>query len=135
MTTPPNKFTDELREKLAAAEHARWSRWQAWVHKIGTRDDGGNIIIASELVRRWERQISIPYKGLSEPEKDSDRKEADETLAIVLTAFRELKAMQMEPVDSDSFGPAEQAGSNIGRRIRNALRAEILTELGEVNGR
>lgn len=36
----------------------------------------GAIIIPREFVERWQRQMNTDYKDLSEPEKDSDRKEA-----------------------------------------------------------
>lgn len=67
-----------LREALADQEHGRWSRWMKYL--FSKSPDG---VIPPALVERWARQVSTPYKNLSEQEKDSDRKEADATLDTI----------------------------------------------------
>lgn len=64
-----------LIEALAAAEHASWARWQAYLHSRCIRNPDGSLTIPADLVERWERQIATPYDELSEREKQSDREE------------------------------------------------------------
>lgn len=80
---PTSEPQSPLREALASLEHARWGRWQAYLHSKCSRGDDGSLTIPAGLVERWERQIATDYALLSEAEKDSDRKEADKTLAAV----------------------------------------------------
>lgn len=75
--------TEGMVEKLAAIEHARWARWQAYVHSKCSVDEAGNLIIPKALAERWWRQILAPYSDLSEPEKESDRKEARVSIAAL----------------------------------------------------
>lgn len=60
-------------EDLASIEHERWSHWQQYMHGKGTRLEDGSLLLPSELVSQWERQISTPYSQLTELEKESDR--------------------------------------------------------------
>ena len=60
-------------EALAAIEHERWSRWQRYMHDKGEIRPDGSLLIPSDLVQRWERQVATPYAALSEAEKESDR--------------------------------------------------------------
>lgn len=72
-----------LRERLASIEHDRWGHWQSYLHSRCTRNADGTLTIPAELVTRWERQIATGYDDLLEAEKDSDRLEADKTLAAI----------------------------------------------------
>lgn len=67
----------ELIEQLAAIEHTRWAEWQSWCHQLGTRTEGGDLALPSEVVARWDRQIITPYDELSEAEKQSDRDQVE----------------------------------------------------------
>lgn len=71
-----------LREELAASEHDRWSRWMEHVFKVSFHLASGDVIIPKSYADGWKRQIATQYAGLSEHEKDSDREEADRTIAI-----------------------------------------------------
>lgn len=73
--TPPEP--GDLREQLAAIEHARWADWQRYMHGLCDRGDDGSLTIPANLVTRWEQQIAMPYAELSEKEKDSDREQVD----------------------------------------------------------
>jgi len=44
---------------------------------------GDGYIIEPEDVRRWKKLIAIPYANLTGESKDSGRKEADRTIAIL----------------------------------------------------
>jgi hypothetical protein len=77
------KITKETFEKLAAIEHARWARWQAYVFSKGSFDACGQFTLPVDLVARWHRQIETDYTNLSESEKESDRKEVHEYLKVL----------------------------------------------------
>ena len=60
-------------EKLAALEHDRWSGWMEYMFE--------NMTLAN--LTRWVLQMETPYSGLSEREKESDRKEVRRTLEVL----------------------------------------------------
>jgi hypothetical protein len=66
---------DELREQLAALEHAQWAAWADDIRRTEA--------ITPHRLRRWERLIALSYADLSEAEKDQDRQWADKVLALV----------------------------------------------------
>lgn len=76
-------MNNELREKLADQEHDRWSRWMSYLFSKCELLDEGNLLIPYESVKHWLRQTVTPYSELTEKEKDSDRKEADNTLRLI----------------------------------------------------
>ena len=63
----------ELRELLATLAHEQWSGWTEYM--LANMDE--------VHIKGWKRQIATLYEDLSEPEKDSDRKEADRVLAVL----------------------------------------------------
>ena len=67
----------ELLERLADLEHERWSGWMLYQLENLTPE---NLV-------RWKRQMVTPYAQLSEREKESDRKEARKSLAVVKAAL------------------------------------------------
>lgn len=69
------------RELVAAMEHDRWARWMEWQYEHDTPENH----------RRWVRQMNTPYDELSEAEKDSDRKEANDTLLGCMVAMWEAE--------------------------------------------
>ena len=73
----------DLREKLASTEHSRWASWQSHLHSKCARNPDGSLTIPALYVANLQRQIDTPYAELSEREKDSDRREADNTLAVL----------------------------------------------------
>jgi hypothetical protein len=69
----------EILERLAELEHDRWSRWERYRETAaGKRHSCGEL-----NDDRWRRQRETPYSELTETEKNSDRQEAERTLAIV----------------------------------------------------
>jgi len=64
---------NDLFEKLAAIERERWADWQKYMHSMCRSNAFGGLVIPSELVEQWERQIATSYAELSEKEKESDR--------------------------------------------------------------
>ena len=78
------------REKIAEYAHDTWSGWMRYLfdtttpYKPGeTQAEKGALIIPKWAVDRWKRQMSMSYKGLSDIEKESDLKEADDILAVI----------------------------------------------------
>lgn len=66
-----------FREEIANLCHKQWSSWMEYLFSKGVSNNNGSWTIPSEFVERWTRQMNTSYTSLSEPEKDSDRKEAD----------------------------------------------------------
>lgn len=64
-----------LMELLAAIEHQRWADWMAYLFKKGGQNPDGSFTINQQSVAHWKRQIALPYGHLTEPEKQSDRKQ------------------------------------------------------------
>jgi hypothetical protein len=75
--------SDELLERLAAIEHERWSHWQRHLHAQCGRNDDGSLTIPADLVTRWTAQMSTPYAGLTEQDKDSDREQVRRYLPVI----------------------------------------------------
>ncbi len=81
---------DGLLETLASVEHERWSHWQRYLHsKCVPIGDSGDLLIPSDLVKRWEEQIKTSYANLPENEKESDREQVRKYLPIILQALRD----------------------------------------------
>lgn len=75
--------SEQLIEKLAAAEHASWSRWMNYLFSKCSQTPGGHLTIPAGLVQHWERQIDTPYADLSESEKQMDRDEVAHILPFI----------------------------------------------------
>ncbi len=74
---------DELREALAALCHEQWTGWMHYLFSKSPTNAIGQRTIPREWVSRWQRQMDTPYAQLSEPEKNSDREEADRVLSLL----------------------------------------------------
>jgi hypothetical protein len=76
---------DALLETLASVEHERWSHWQSYLHSMCVPvGNTGDLLIPSNLVKRWEAQIRTPYSELSESEKESDREQVRKYLPLII---------------------------------------------------
>lgn len=74
----PTSTEGELREKLAAIEHERWSDWQKWCHEVLRQEMPLSARLDLErILKRWDRQIATPYDKLSDSEKASDMEQVD----------------------------------------------------------
>lgn len=79
---------NDLREALAAYSHdSAWAGWMKYQFSKGQFNPDGTWTMPAALVDRWRRQMETLYVMLPEAEKASDRKEADEMLAIVRYAL------------------------------------------------
>ena len=93
-----------LVEELAALEHASWARWMSYLFSQCIQDTNNQgLIIPWELVRRWDRQAATPYEGLTEKEKESDRKEVRLILPVLEKVFwPEIVRNARTPAESES---------------------------------
>ncbi len=79
----------EQREALAALAHEQWSGWMRHLFDRSTKCGNPaslvdrSVMIHSDDVERWQRQMGTPYAFLSEEEKESDRREADRVLELL----------------------------------------------------
>ena len=78
-----------LVERLAAWDHEAWAGWMRYLWTKIEWGTDGNGTLRLEWRQRWERQMSLPYSDLSESERESDRKEAREILAVIGDAERD----------------------------------------------
>ncbi len=81
---------DKMREALAEYAHDSWSGWMKYLAEKTTFNADGTATIPAWAVTRWNRQMHTPYADLPEPEKESDRVEADKIIAITQDADSEL---------------------------------------------
>ena len=79
-----------LTEQCARIEHARWSKWQSYLHSKCVKNDDGSLTIPAELVTRWQKQIDTPYEELTEKEKDSDREQVQAYLPLIVEAIERI---------------------------------------------
>lgn len=110
---------EELIEKLAEMEHARWARWQEYLHSKCAKNPDGSLAIPSELVIHWERQISTPYSQLSEREKESDRKEVRPYIELAVLA------------DKQGYMRGYERGKQVG--AANELARNLINSLYEID--
>jgi len=81
--------SEDLLDRLAAAEHERWAHWQQYVHEQCQPGPDSSLIIPAELVHRWTEQISTLFAQLTDAEKDSDRDQVRRYLPIIAEAIRQ----------------------------------------------
>ena len=88
---------EAVREKLASYAHKQWSGWMEYLFSkcytvyleptLQEPDGEAHLVIPKWAVDRWKKQIETSYEELSEPEKESDRKEADGMIEIFCRNF------------------------------------------------
>lgn len=78
------KKREALREELANYAHEAWRGWMKYLFRFGKRKEDGSFAIESSKAKRWVRQMETHYSDLPEEEKDSDRKEADKILKLLV---------------------------------------------------
>lgn len=79
---------DKFREEIAAHCHEQWAGWMCYQFEKSTKNLDGTMTIPKWAVDRWSRQACATYDGLSEEEKDNDRREADEFIQLFRTNIR-----------------------------------------------
>ena len=109
-------MSEETREALADYAHAAWSGWMKYQFSKAEIQPDGTWIMPAWAVERWQRQMNTPYTELPEEEKASDRKEADEMLAIVGTGIAQAVAAERARV--------------VGELREKLIRSRELLEMG-----
>jgi len=74
---------ERLIEALAAYAHKAWSGWMVYMFGRSEDNRDGTMTIPQWAVERWRRQAETKYESLPETEKQSDRDEAKEMIAIL----------------------------------------------------
>lgn len=85
-TQMPSQKRQNLREIISAIQHEIWVHWMKYQMAQCYSDEGmhpGCLIIPSEKVERWKRQMNTPYSDLTEQERESDREQADKVLSSI----------------------------------------------------
>jgi hypothetical protein len=106
-------------ENLAALEHERWAGWCAhMLEQISQQIVERDTRIAFEglgCVRRWRRQIALPYDQLTEDEKELDRSEVQARLEPYRTPnlARARRRTQSGVFDHDTIIPPPPAGVHV----------------------
>ena len=89
------KEKNQMREELAALIHDMWSGWIGHVEAKSALNPDGSMTIPAWAVMRRKRQMEGSYDDLSESEKDSDRREADKVLTLLLDYPREERNSEL----------------------------------------
>jgi len=123
------KWKETFVEAGANIEHDRWARWQKYMFSKGTVDENGVFHLPKEFVERWFRQIDTKYADLSEPEKESDRKESRTYIPLVkqaiTTAVETKEKSVIEILERHaSWKPTEGHGSEEELGFQKGLMAE-----------
>lgn len=74
-----------MRELLAALAHEQWSKWTKYLFDQCDFNEDFTVTIPTDLVLRWLKQMDTRYGDLPESEKESDRHQADEMIAVLET--------------------------------------------------
>ena len=122
-------------EQGANLEHDRWTRWQKYMFSKGTVDADGIFHLPKEFVDRWFRQIDTKYADLSEPEKESDRKEARQYLPIHRETFRKTLEAVREMCEMKAPIKLMQDGVSMDYSFRegfNKALSDLSAQIGEV---
>ena len=72
-----------IKEKLAEQAHISWSGWMKYLFEKSKSNLDGSYTIPKWAVDRWKRQMKTKYENLTEQEKESDRKEAQDYINII----------------------------------------------------
>lgn len=73
----------DLREQLAAMQHEIWAHWMRYQFSYCIENADGSLTVPAEYVERWRRQMEAAYSELPEPERESDREQADKILQLL----------------------------------------------------
>lgn len=75
-----------IRERLASIQHEIWAHWMKYQFSQCYSDEvkhPGCLIIPTDKVERWKRQMNTPYAELTHKEQESDRHQADKVINAI----------------------------------------------------
>jgi len=81
---------DNLKEAIAELCHDQWSDWMGYLFNRCDCSSNGALVIPKLAVDRWQKQMNTMYEDLSADEKNSDRKEADKFIKLLIKSLEEL---------------------------------------------
>lgn len=90
-----------VREALAAYAHDAWSGWMRYMLSKAPLNADGTWTMPAWAVERWTRQMTTAYTELPEEERASDRKEADQMLAIVASPLTDSQGRTWHVLERD----------------------------------
>lgn len=99
-----NSWEEDFVEKGADLEHTRWSKWQEYFFskcktgKIDEDDKDVVLVLPRALYDRWWLQINTLYSELTEPEKESDRREVRQYLPLIRDLLSQQKQELVEEI-------------------------------------
>jgi hypothetical protein len=89
----------QMLERLAT--HIHDEQWCGWMRHMADKTSQKHHITGEWYPERWWRQARTRYADLSDGEKDSDREEARQIIALIAAA---LRAAPAEPPCGDCVG-------------------------------
>jgi hypothetical protein len=127
----------QVLELLAENEHKTWASWMEWLFnsECGTLNADGSFTIKPEKVDRWKYQLKVPYKLLSEEEKESDRMQVYELMPtlqeIMLGMLPEKKELSTDAmgeytvtIDKIYVNAYNNALKDMKQNIRGGFKGE-----------
>lgn len=131
------KTKEEFIEKGAALEHARWAKWQNYLHSFLTWNDELKAwVLPHEQKDRWQCQINTYYDMLSEKEKESDRKEVRQYLPLIdkIIALAHQSGREEGFKEGKNYFRSLAIGENaedVERKAREEMKQECLKAVPE----
>lgn len=132
MTTLPAKehglhpIDEKLYEALAARQHSIWAHWMTFMFDQGTINDDGTWTMPAEKVERWQRQMNAQYSALSEPEKDSDREQAEHLWPLIIRWYVEMQMKTVIVWEAVRTEYQKEVRGQMTEKPQNTLSAEDL---------
>lgn len=83
LSSKPDPEREAMVEAVAEECHKQWAGWTGHLLSKCLPLPSGNLILGLEWKDRWMRQVNTIYADLSEPEKESDRREARKILSAL----------------------------------------------------
>lgn len=130
---------EELKEKLAAIEHQRWSDWMEYMLGCAVKSGDDNIGVRTcgwptPQFEHWQRQIETDYTDLSDKEKASDMEQVDRYWPLILKliqADREKAVREARISELESLSYNKQMHGDWQQVIEDRLAKLKSQEIGE----
>lgn len=95
---------DDLKEKLAAIEHDRWSDWHNWTKakRIGLLVADGELVKLAfdrATVDRWDNLAAVPYKVLLREDQLKDLKQVERYWWLVVEYGKRCKLELLDEIE------------------------------------
>lgn len=127
----------EFLERMADAAHLCWANWMKYQRTRGGYRDGCPDFHYPEVwMKRWNRQMNLPYADLREDEKQSDRDVVAEYYLPIIREYVE-SLRQPLPYAAETQELLDNANRKTVAALRNglAMRGHRLVECPMCGGR